>query len=520
MRFKPRKSRGLVIKKGRVTSQFPLKIQGETIPSIVDNPIKCLGKWFDASLKDKEAITGLQEQTVQGLKRINRSWLPGKFKVWMYQNGLLPRLLWPLMLYEVPTTAVEALERIISKHLRRWLGVPPSFTGLGLYTSSGKLQLPISSLVEEFKVAKARLLMTLNNSPDECISRAGIELRTGRKWSVSQAVDVAKNRLVHQDIVGTTNTGRQGLGMQIRESWSKADDRTRRTLVQQEIRKDVEEARAAQMVQLGSQGGSTRWTVPERKLTWNQIWHLEPARISFMLRSVYDVLPTPANLHRWKLIDNPACPLCGKKGTLGHILSACQVALSQGRYRWRHDRVLRQLADCLDQERRKKRSVPTKAKSIPFVKEGQQVKTAPPKRVGVLDSAQNWEMRVDLERKLQFPEIIHTNLRPDIVLFSSQSKKIIAIELTVPWEERCDEAHARKADKYAELMEECRRRGWSAWLFPVEIGCRGFPSTSVWKMFTALGVVGQGRKKAIQAASSAAEKASSWLWLRRDKSWS
>ena len=129
-------------------------------------------------------------------------------------------------------------------------------------------------------------------------------------------------------------------------------------------------------------------------------------------------------------------------------------------------------------------------------------------------------MKVDLERKLQFPEIIHTNLRPDIVIWSQKNKKIIAIELTVPWEERCDEAHMRKADKYAELMEECRQKGWSAWLFPVEIGCRGFPSTSVWKMFTALGVVGQGRKKAIQAASSAAEKASSWIWLRRDKSWS
>ena len=46
MKFKPAKSRCLVIKKGKVTQRFTLKIQGEQIQSIVNNPIKCLGKWY------------------------------------------------------------------------------------------------------------------------------------------------------------------------------------------------------------------------------------------------------------------------------------------------------------------------------------------------------------------------------------------------------------------------------------------------------------------------------------------
>ena len=130
-------------------------------------------------------------------------------------------------------------------------------------------------------------------------------------------------------------------------------------------------------------------------------------------------------------------------------------------------------------------------------------------------------MRVDLEKKLHFPEVVHTNLRPDIVLWSNQGKKVIAIELTVPWEERCDEAHERKACKYAQLMEECRQKGWSAWLFPVEVGCRGFPAKSLWRTLTALGITGRDRKQAVQAVSEAAEKASSWIWLRRgNQSWS
>jgi len=86
----------------------------------------------------------------------------------------------PLMLYEVTTSAVECLERMISRHLRRWLGVPPSFTSIGLYGRTNQLQLPLSSLVEEFKVAKTRLAMTLKQSQDSSIQSVCFVI--GRSW--------------------------------------------------------------------------------------------------------------------------------------------------------------------------------------------------------------------------------------------------------------------------------------------------------------------------------------------------
>jgi hypothetical protein len=132
MKFKAAKSRSLVIKKGQTTERFKLYVQNEEIPSIVTSPIKCLGKWFDASLQDRDNVKNLKQQVEEGLKKIDRCGLPGKFKAWLYQHALLPRLIWPLMLYEVPSTTVEALERITSRHLRKWLGVPPSFTSIGL----------------------------------------------------------------------------------------------------------------------------------------------------------------------------------------------------------------------------------------------------------------------------------------------------------------------------------------------------------------------------------------------------
>ena len=182
-------------------------VQNEEIPSIVAIPIKCLGKWFDASLHDRDNVRKLERQVEDGLKKIDHCGLPGKFKAWLYQHALLPRLIWPLMLYEVPNTMVEALERITSRHIRKWLGVPPSFTSIGLYHVYGKinkLQLPLSSLVEEFKVAKSRLALNLRDSPDELIHDAGIETRTSRKWSATEAVKQAENTLKHKDIVGVT----------------------------------------------------------------------------------------------------------------------------------------------------------------------------------------------------------------------------------------------------------------------------------------------------------------------------
>ena len=430
MKFKPKKSRSLIIKKGQPTKKFNLKVQGEDIPSLMDSPIKCLGKWYDATLSDGENSKHIKSQLNHGLKAIDHTGLPGKFKAWLFQNGLLPRLMWPLMLYEVATSVVEQLERTVSRHLRKWLGVPPSFSNIGLYGRTNQLQLPISSLVEEYKVAKARLVMTLKESPDDMVRRAGVEIRTGRKWSASQAVAQSESRLRHRDIVGTTAVGTKGLGAEKPKRWNSADTETRREMVQNEIRMAEEEERCTRAVAMGAQGAWTKWQTTGRKLTWADMWNCEPLRISFLLRSVYDLLPSPANLHRWGNVNDPTCPFCAKTETLEHILSSCQVALTQGRYRWRHDCVLRELADIIESERKKKRTV-KKTKKIQFVKEGEMAKQQSSTATSFLDEAESWEMMADLGKKLVFPGIVQTTQRPDVVLWAPNRKRLTMVELTV-----------------------------------------------------------------------------------------
>lgn len=101
--------------------------------------------------------------------------------------------------------------------------------------------------------------------------------------------------------------------------------------------------------------------VVPRKVTWKEIWAWEPARTAFLIKATYDVLPSPANLVRWKVADDDKCR-CGEKGTVRHILSRCKLALD--RFTWRHDQVLavlvKALKDKIDQINQGK--VPTVSK--------------------------------------------------------------------------------------------------------------------------------------------------------------
>jgi len=396
---------------------------------------------------------------------------------------------------------------------------------VGLYSTTTKLQLPLSSALEEYKVAKVRAQTTLESSKDEIVREAGITLRSGRKWSAAEAAEGARSRLRHKDIVGVVAQGRLGLGAgpTATQRWKDAEPMLRRKMIQSEIRRQVEEQRRAQAVSQGVQGAWVKWEQAlERKVTWKELWSWEPLRTQFLLKSVYDLLPTPANLKRWGKESEEKCVLCGKRGTLSHLLSGCAIALGQGRYRWRHDRVLRVLAAALEEKRaqmsgRKQGSL----KFVDFVKEGgkgqRRGKRAADDGLGILPTAGDWVLQADLDRKLIFPEeIAVTNQRPDVVIWSAKTRQVVMIELTVPWEERMEEAYERKAERYSNLRQVCTEKRWKAWCFPVEVGCRGFVSQSMWRMLGALGIKGRKRKQVTKNLTEAAEAASRWLWLKRN----
>jgi len=85
------------------------------------------------------------------------------------------------------------------------LGVPPSFTSFGLYSRSAKVQLPISSIVDEFKAGKVRFHTILQDSPVQVIREVQDEVKSGPKWTAERAVTEAETSLQAKDIVSACN---------------------------------------------------------------------------------------------------------------------------------------------------------------------------------------------------------------------------------------------------------------------------------------------------------------------------
>lgn len=76
----------------------------------------------------------------------------------------------------------------------------------------------------------------------------------------------------------------------------------------------------------------------------------DPSELSHQGGMRHLALP-PDFFHQW-LGTEQVCDLCGTaNASLQHILSSYKSALTQGRYRWRHDQILKKLAEVVESKR-------------------------------------------------------------------------------------------------------------------------------------------------------------------------
>ena len=285
--------------KGRDHSKITLELDGKPITSITEKPVKYLGKVYNMRMTEKEQIEETVAQAKRDLKMIERCRLPGRHKGWIVQHMLLPRIMWPLSIYNVPETKVEEIQTKITVCLKRWLGLPKTLSTDCFYSKTTKVQLPYTSLTEEVKAAKARNLITLEESEDPCIQKAGIKVDGGTKANTPAAVKDARARVKLKEIAGIANVGREGLGRTHRQYYSTSSRKEKRAMLIDEIREAEEDRRKIKMSSLAKQGACTRWEVPERKLTHTDIIKSSETSLKFLMKSVYDLLPTPSNKNKW-----------------------------------------------------------------------------------------------------------------------------------------------------------------------------------------------------------------------------
>ena len=140
----------------------------------------------------------------------------------------------------------------------------------------------------------------LHDSHNPLVKNTQPNVITGQKWKVKIAVENAESALKMKEIIGTVANGKAGLGLHTQCWWSKESTANRRKMVSEEIHYLEEVRRFAIAVGQRKQGEWTKWeSAKDRAVTWRDLKHMEPKKLSFLIKAVYDVLPTPVNLHAW-----------------------------------------------------------------------------------------------------------------------------------------------------------------------------------------------------------------------------
>ena len=147
------------------------------------------------------SVDELEEKLHDGLSLIDKSYFKDTQKLWILQHLLIPRIQWPLLIYEVSMSCAITLEQKVSTFIRKWLHLPKSTSNVCLYGSCSPCPLPIRSLTSILKSAKISGHLLLRDSKDPLVSSTQPALKAGG-WSVGKAVQIAESEVRVKAMMG------------------------------------------------------------------------------------------------------------------------------------------------------------------------------------------------------------------------------------------------------------------------------------------------------------------------------
>ena len=402
------------------------------------------------------------------LQAIDESLLTRKQKLLLYSGGVCPRLSWPLLIQEFPTTWMERqVDSLVTGYLKRWSGLGKSANTALLYLprSLGGLNLPSpSTLHKRLQVSRQCQLLTSQDSCVRFLAERGLkhELSLARR-KFRPAVEARKALKI--DPGGSR----------------KALTKSAKALVSEE----VNTSRLDNLQSLERQGQLSRCTSPSCAPIWSRaVLALPEDQLKFAINAAVDVLPHNANLYLWRKRKDRSCPLCHENQTLLHVLNNCSVARDSRRYNIRHDSILSAITETV-------------------------TRNIPPTTTMTADISDNYE----------FPHhIIPTDLRPDLVWWDEAHKSITLVELTVCFETNFEEAARRKTVKYLHLVEQAKARGYRSELITLQVGSRGVPDLPGFEnLATSLSLPHKDLVRLLESSATLALAGSLSIWCARNK---
>ena len=468
LKLEPAKCKGMLVERTctpREISEGPLTIKrpnatfkGIQVGQLQGVSFRMLGQRFKINLSlagsTSEAKDVEVERAIEYIERIDRSVHSDEVKLKIAALALRSFLSWTLMCANLDTTRAAKIHAVLTRKGKQWAGLTLSANTTVLFRKRNGYGLP--DLITLNKTELSRRASQMRGSRDP-LMRAIIDHRTAHQASNKTAQMLFDTKSIHwkPELHAYTMAMKDG----VQTKMSKQELKERRDENLQGRHTDNEEALKMMEVQ-GAYAREEEKQMKEGPVGEQFCLNEFPPHLAkFIANSQLDVLPTQVNLCRWGKSNSKECPLCGGYATLHHVISNCPVSLTQGRYTWRHDRILQYLHN--------------------------------------LGTASNyWETLTDLKgaktnyHVLPFWILPDCKQRPDLIVYNTDDKKMCVMELTVPHEEGMRAANIRKLARYDALLQQIKDNltGWEVNLHCMEIGTRGLIGTTMLETLTILKV--------------------------------
>jgi hypothetical protein len=510
-----------------------LVVHGHTLQLISGEGFKYLGKLLEINMNEVHLKTHIIDKLRSWMDLIDNCLLDRAMKCWIYNFTIISKLSWWFTVGDLSVDFSQYLHSIVLPYLLRWCGLPKSGANSAvLFVGSGQhLGMSLRRTYTVYKAMQVVRRGILKRSKDPLVRHVfQMEMSRQESWTGSRFAPALEVSAVEaQATLVEIPAHHHGLGY--KGISNKRDKATTALQMYTSIDSQKQLEHASKLVMQGKLQLFDECL--HRDWGWDKLlYNCSDATFKFMINSSNNTLPTGSNLKIWSnSVILTKCAGCRTPNpTLKHVLNGCFSFLKQGRYTWRHDRVLSDIYKGIAEKIVSIKAQDISSVRLPyihFVAETQARHGRPagvsaserrPLTTGLLHEAGDWEILADgVSPDYFFPtDIAITAMRPDICIFSRLRRRVVLIELTVPMEDRLTESATIKTAKYQELVNDISSNNWRCDLFTVEVGSRGNDAVSLGRCLTCLGFSRKVSQTLQRSVCDTSRRASYFIYLKRN----